>query len=362
MPTKLRIATFNLLNLDDRHGQKPTLEERIPIMRPQLVRLDADILCLQEVCGQGPHGKRRLHALNHLLECTPYEGYHMVSTREEGRENVFENHNLVILSRFKILEHHQYMHEYAPSPRYQKVTALPEEHEAREVSWERPILHATIELPSRMAIEVINLHLKSRRPTSIPGHRLSDRTWKTASGWAEGVFISSMKRIGQALETRILIDKLFDEDPTAFIAVCGDFNEEFDEVALEAIRGDVENTGNMDLAMRVMVPTERNIPEPARYSFLHNGQGKMLDHILVSRTLLAYFTGSEVHNELLHDESIVFAPKVFYPESDHAPVVASFEIPDTQIKWEAGPYQSCPTWRQGKSGEAFSRRGKSASV
>jgi len=35
----------------------------------------------------------------------------------------------------------------------------------------------------------------------------------------------------------------------ALIAVCGDFNEEFDEVSIEAIRGDVENTGNMDLAM-----------------------------------------------------------------------------------------------------------------
>jgi hypothetical protein len=99
------------------------------------------------------------------------------------------------------------------------------------------------------------------------------------------------------------------QDPSALIVVCGDFNEEFDEVAIEAIRGDVENTGNMDLAMRVMVPTERNIPEPARYSFLHNCKGKMLDHILVSRTLLAYFRGSEVHNELLHDESIVFTPK-----------------------------------------------------
>ena len=89
----------------------------------------------------------------------------------------------------------------------------------------------------------------------------------------------------------------------------------------------------MDLAMRVMVPTERNIPEPARYSLLHNGKGKMLDHILVSRTMLAYFKGSEVHNELLHDESIVFASRIFYPESDHAPVIARFEMPETKINW-----------------------------
>jgi hypothetical protein len=49
--------------------------------------------------------------------------------------------------------------------------------------------------------------------------------------------------------------------------------------------------------------------------------------------MLAYFKGSEVHNELLHDESIVFASRIFYPESDHAPVIARFEMPETKIKW-----------------------------
>jgi endonuclease/exonuclease/phosphatase family metal-dependent hydrolase len=333
------------MNLDHRKGRRPSLEERIPVLRPQMVRLDADILCLQEICGQHSHGRMRLDALNMLLDSTPYEGYRRVSTIDEATGEVFENHNLVILSRYDILEHHQYMHDYAPSPRYQKVTAQPEEHEASEISWERPILHVKVRLPNNMVLDVINLHLKSRRPTNIQGHKISDRTWKTASGWAEGVFISSMKRVGQALETRILIDRLFDKDPSALIAVCGDFNEEFDEVALEAIRGDVENTGNMDLAMRVMVPTERNIPEPARYSLLHNGKGKMLDHILVSRTLLAYFKGSEVHNELLHDESIVFAPKIFYPESDHAPVIAKFELPETKIKWTTGNGQKSQEYR-----------------
>ena len=335
MTIKVSIATFNLMSLDDRPDRSPSLDERIPVLRPQLIRLDADILCLQEICAQHErNGKAHLEALDRLLEGTPYESFNRASTMDRDG-NYLSHHNLVILSRFNIMEQHQYQHEFAPSPSYKKVTALPEELEAREISWERPILHAKIRLPNGAVMDVINLHLKSRRPTNIQGHKLSDRTWKTAFGWAEGVFISSMKRIGQALETRILIDNLFDDNRCALIAVCGDFNEEFDEVSIEAIRGDVENTGNMDLAMRVMVPTERNIPEPARYSLLHNGRGKMLDHILVSRTMLAFFKGSEVHNELLHDESIVFAPKIFYPESDHAPVVARFELPDSDIIWSS---------------------------
>jgi endonuclease/exonuclease/phosphatase family metal-dependent hydrolase len=84
MPIKLRVATFNLMNLDDRRDRRPSLEERIPILRPQLVRLDADILCLQEVCGQHEHGGRmHLDAMNRLLECTPYEGYKRVSSLDE---------------------------------------------------------------------------------------------------------------------------------------------------------------------------------------------------------------------------------------------------------------------------------------
>ena len=52
MPIKLRIATFNLMNLDDRRDRIPSLEDRIPILRPQLVRLDADILCHTLSAGQ----------------------------------------------------------------------------------------------------------------------------------------------------------------------------------------------------------------------------------------------------------------------------------------------------------------------
>jgi endonuclease/exonuclease/phosphatase family metal-dependent hydrolase len=329
MPSNLRIATFNLENLDDKPGEKPTLAERIALMRPQLIRINADILCLQEVNGQETPGQpRRLLALEKLLEDTPYAAYHKVSTMTADGTQVYDERNLVILSRHEILEHRQYKHDYAPAPRYQKVTAQPPENEAKEVTWERPILYAQIQLDTMRVLHVINLPLKSRLPASIAGQKVDNYTWKTASGCAEGFFLSAMKRVGQALETRILIDKLFDTDEDALIVVCGDFNAEADEVPVEAIRGDVENTGNTRLSKRVLVPCERTIPESSRFSLLHLGKGRMIDHVLASRTLLAHYRGSEIHNELLHDESIAFATEQLYPESDHAPVVAEFALPD----------------------------------
>lgn len=52
----------------------------------------------------------------------------------------------------------------------------------------------------------------------------------------------------------------------------------------------------------------------------------MIDHLLVSRSMLTYYKYTEVHNEMLHDESLSFAGDKKHPESDHAPVVAEFSL------------------------------------
>ena len=76
---KLRIATFNLENFDDKPGQKPTLQERIAVMRPQLQRINADIFCLQEVNSQEEEGKpRSLLALDALLKDMQYANFERV--------------------------------------------------------------------------------------------------------------------------------------------------------------------------------------------------------------------------------------------------------------------------------------------
>lgn len=54
----------------------------------------------------------------------------------------------------------------------------------------------------------------------------------------------------------------------------------------------------------------------------------MIDHMLITRNLLAHYRGSEIHNELLHNESVAFGTDRKYPESDHAPVVAVSTSPE----------------------------------
>ncbi|MGH3088074.1 MAG: endonuclease/exonuclease/phosphatase family protein, partial [Rubrobacteraceae bacterium] len=107
MSPRLRIATFNLENLDETSEEEPSLEERISLMRPQLVRVDADILCLQEVNGQRERegSPRRLAALEKLVKDTKYADYEMVSTRLADDSEPYDERNLVVLSRFEIAEY-----------------------------------------------------------------------------------------------------------------------------------------------------------------------------------------------------------------------------------------------------------------
>jgi len=68
MTERLRVATFNLESLGDASDGTPPLETRVAALRPVLERLEADMLCLQEVNGQKPdkHAPRTLDALDAL--------------------------------------------------------------------------------------------------------------------------------------------------------------------------------------------------------------------------------------------------------------------------------------------------------
>lgn len=325
MPEVFRIATFNLENFDDIPDKLPSVETRIAVMRPQLLRLKADVLCFQEVHGQEQPGQpRRLLALDKLLKDTPYEHYHRISTKTTDGSQVYDKRNLVIISRKNIESSEQIKHDYIDPPKYKKVTAIPSE-DAKDVEWERPILKAKINISAGKDLHILNLHLKSKLPSTINGQKKSQYVWKNSSSWAEGYFLSSMKRVGQALEARKVIDGIFDTDPNAYIVICGDFNAVEDSVPVKAIRGAVEQTGNPDLASRELFSCENGVAKSARYSLFHQGRGEMIDHLLVSRNMVQYFNYTKIHNEMLHDESKAFTNDKLFPESDHAPVVVEFE-------------------------------------
>jgi endonuclease/exonuclease/phosphatase family metal-dependent hydrolase len=123
--TAVRIATFNLENVDETPaGRRPTLAERIALVRPQIVRLRADIVCFQEVSGQERPGQpRALLALAELLAGTSLQGASVISTQPAGG-GVYDERNVVVVTRLPVTAHRQLHNDLVKEPLYTRITAV----------------------------------------------------------------------------------------------------------------------------------------------------------------------------------------------------------------------------------------------
>lgn len=329
-PATIRIATFNLESLDEPPRGRGSLESRIRMLRPQLMRLRADILCLQEVNGQmdAAGGMRALHALDAVLEGTAYRTFHRVATRSPSGRGVRDRHNLVILSRFPIIGSDEVWNHLVDPPLYRCRTSNPPQDSAQPVGWDRPMLYADVDLGGGRKMVVVNVHLRAPRAAYIAGQKSDRHNWKTMAGWAEGFFLATVKAAGQALEVRAFLERLFDLEGEALVAVVGDFNSTETEAPVRIILGDEDDAGNGELAPRMLIAAERSLPESQRFSVIHRGRPHMADHILLSHPLMGWLRRVECHNEDLHDEVGSPAAIPDAPESYHAPVVCELLRPE----------------------------------
>ncbi len=319
----IRLATFNVENLDDAASADPPLDQRIGVLRPQLQRLDADILCLQEINARRADGggDRILSALDGLLADTPYAAFNRaVSLSDSGRRA--DVHNLATLSRWPIAAREDIARLTQPS---HILRSGDRRGEQITVDYERRGLLTGIDV-GRRCLWVVNLHLKSPAAAHIAGAKVDPFTWSTAAAWAEGCYLAALKRNGQALDARRRIDGIFDDDADALVAVCGDLNAELDEVPVRLLQAAETDTGNGALAYRCLIAPERGLAATQRHTVIHHGRPEMLDHILVSRNLMGHYRSLEVHNEGLADELVGFAAVQRDPASYHAPMVATFSL------------------------------------
>ena len=227
------------------------------------------------------------------------------------------------VARYPVRSARDIRHDLVPAPLYRPVTAIPPEDTPSPLSWDRPVLETTLELADGRTLTLFNAHLRAPLAAPVAGQKEAPFAWKTTQGWAEGYFLAGVKRTGQALELRLAIDRVLDADPQALIAVCGDLNAEDHETALRIIAASEEDTGSGKLGARALVPLERSISQDRRYTVVHHGRPQMLDHILVSHSLLGHFADLEIHNEALGDEMVGYTGVSAPPDSYHAPVVAN---------------------------------------
>jgi endonuclease/exonuclease/phosphatase family metal-dependent hydrolase len=328
----MRLATFNLESLDlgpERGGKAHVdFEARVAVLRPDLERLAADILCLQEVNAQHVPGAagRHLVALDRLLAGTPYEGFERAASSRASGHGAADVHNLVTLSRFPIRSVREVRNDLVAPPQHASITAYPGRGEAVSITFDRPLLATEIELPGGKSLWVVNVHLRAPLASVVAGQKSGPFAWRTAAGWAEGFYLSTLKRAAQALELRLLVEETLDKDPAALIAVAGDFNAEDYGSALRLAIAAEEDVGSGELAAHALIVLDRALAADRRWSVLHHGRPQMLDHILASRALYGHFREIEVHNEGLGDEAVAYGKALHSAASYHAPVVAQFDF------------------------------------
>ncbi|WP_442753347.1 endonuclease/exonuclease/phosphatase family protein [Methylocystis sp. JAN1] len=314
----LRLASFNLENLDYAASRRDAFDARRAALLPLFAELDADVICLQEVGAQKPHkrGAREFLALNRLLEGTPYARFHRAASVRPGAQAPADIHNLVILSRWPIRAarqiHHDIVEKWTWPPPRDSDTAPP----PILIEWDRPLLYAAVEGPSGARLHLVDLHLRAPRPAPVA----TARGEGSSKGQIEGQFVAAQKREGQALEARLWVETLFDADPQALVAVCGDFNADEHDAPTRLLRG---GDNELQQGPRALSPLEERVAAERRYTVIHAGRPKLIDHILASPALTAAWRETRILNEGLQDEVYAQDPIL---GSLHAPIVACFEM------------------------------------
>ena len=271
----------------------------------------------------GGTGLRSFRALEALLDGTPYASFRGSSTVRPGRDEPADVHNLVTLSRWRIAHARQVYHDYMPRMEWRRPPAtLDDTEQVMTVAWERPVLHTLIEVDDRL-VDIVNVHFRAPRAAFIPGLK-AHGSWTSSAAWAEGLFLSGMKRDGQAMETRLLVESIVAMRPQALLAVCGDFNAEPREMAVRIVTAGREDAEQADLSGVELTAMETRVAAERRYSVLHGGRKLLPDHILASPALAARCASVEIFNAGLDDEAHPVEPVV---DSLHAPLVAEFRLP-----------------------------------
>ncbi|EYF08211.1 endonuclease/exonuclease/phosphatase family protein [Chondromyces apiculatus] len=116
------------------------------------------------------------------------------------------------------------------------------------------------------------------------------------------------KRLAEAQHTRGIADEITTADPTAAIAILGDYNDLPESPSVKAIEGS-GSSAYQDTAMLV--------PSVDRWSYDYQGQLELVDHQIVNPVLRSMLV--EGSPQILHSATAEEA-------SDHAPIMATYSL------------------------------------
>jgi endonuclease/exonuclease/phosphatase family metal-dependent hydrolase len=304
----LRLLSYNLLDFfeAERPEHASVIDAKVAFVASKLREADADVVALQELGSDA--------MLERLLDdALADRGYRHRVVGPADRRGI----RCAIVSRLPIVE--STLHVAASIPFPKLVDVDPEPYPGR-IPLRRGLVHVRVEADGFGPVDVITLHFKSKLPARLKTEAGDELDDPTPTGLAEARLRSLVLRSAEALHLRRLLDELL-VDADRAVAVLGDFNDTRDALPLELLRADAPW---LPSSMR-MFDAMRSIEPSLRYTVLHRGRPEQIDHVLVSERLDRRVTSARILHEGLRDHGPYVPDAPPEPDSDHAPVLVSFD-------------------------------------
>jgi len=346
--TKVTFATFNVRNLVNAEqlyykGKKYTknaFERKIKWLANQLVDMDADVVCLQEVFHQQALNILA-SAYNDLVDeqkkyTTVWHADNALSTTDDPSPG------LGLLSRLPVIET-EVVQDISSDP----IKIEPElglEFSQSMVS--RPIMIAKVELHENTHAWVFNAHLKSKRPIYPDDAPEDDEMAQMFYARALGTMRSLMRRAGDAIALRReLIKKM--KNSTIPVVAIGDLNDGLGAVTTDIVAGEAPYRNWCDelkakywevqlySAIRAHM---RRAEKSDLFTYIYNGSYSTIDHIFVSQEF--YFRNKNrignidyvrSYNDHIGDSTLGVS-STNYAASDHGQLVMQISLADRQAR------------------------------
>ncbi len=307
----LRLATYNLENLGVRADEDtPASRDRLPLhldaLRGVIRRLDADAVAFQELLDPA-----LLEPLLHGMD------YPHVAVGPRGSSEllcgVFSRHPLADAEPvagdvdFAVTD---------PKSGLEMAVRGAFSRPALRVRWLAPGLPVTLFV----------VHWKSKIPSPTPSRRPGPgEPWASLADAAEGRLATEIKRLSQAVRLRAMVDRELAAAPRARVAVLGDFNDGLESEGVRIVAGDASACNSPSLRGAELVPAELSLPAELRFTQIYEGHREMLDHILLSPSLVPHWVETRAFNERLRETALPTAG-VPEPGSDHAPLLVTLRV------------------------------------
>ncbi|TWI64280.1 endonuclease/exonuclease/phosphatase family metal-dependent hydrolase [Pseudoduganella lurida] len=326
MQEEIRFATFNVCNLappgaklyDNLEPLTPAgYEAKVEWIAQQLDQLDADVIGFQEIFSQA--------ALRDVLSRTRHYRDAVHAGFDPDPHATRMTPNVALVSRLPLASPpNVYVNYPADVP---CDTGSPDSDR-----FARAPLHVQVLLPNEQAVDVIVVHLKSRRPDYRSGDSGEDPLH-----YAMASLRSLVWRGTEAVALRVLLSKMMRESRRPCV-VLGDFNDTADAVTTTIVLGSggtrsVATSADPHLAAaeerRGRLYDSRQIQlrqdAPTAFTSVHEGHQSTIDHVLVSEEFNRNSPRAigEVVDVSYFNEHLQLAP----PEaSDHGQVLVRMRL------------------------------------